>query len=198
MNQRRALLIQTLVEAIIPVAGYFFWKWDVTFILLFYLLDWLLFLSLTFAKARKRLSYSGLETEKRIAFSRITAGLLTCMATCVILYFTIPQLVPGLDWIERMVAFLTYSDMGIQQGFVLIPLIALNGYLLYKQQFLMPARYRTQTMEVIVRPALVQGVILTGAALLCWGLSALVSYPTEVIIALAVVGTSTYRLKARR
>lgn len=193
MTRQRAFLFQTILEAVIPVIGYFEWGWDLSFILLFYLLDWLLAFGILIAKGRKRLEYSGNRSERRALIQQTGIGFLLLIATCAGIGTSIVFLHPGLDWMERIRAFLTYSDMGIAQGYVLVPLMVLNGVMVYRQQFLMTAKYRVQDMAHITRPFVQQGFILLGSAGLLLGLTAMISFPQEILIGILILGTAAYR-----
>lgn len=194
MTQQRLLLIQTLLEAVIPVIGYFEWGWDLSFILLFYLLDALLAFGIFLAKGNKRLKYSGNSTERTLFVKHSLLGFLLFTAAIAGIAVSITFLHPDLDWWKRIVHFLTYEEWGIQQGYVLVPLVVLNGVMVYRQQFLMTARYRTLEMPAITKPFLVQGLVLTGAAGILLGTTALIQFPEEVLIAAFILGTSAYRL----
>lgn len=193
MTRQRAFLFQTLFEAAIPVVGYFEWGWDLSFILLFYLLDWLLAFGILIAKGRKRLVYSGDRSERHLLIQHSMIGFLLLITACAGIATSIVFLQPGLDWAERIRAFLTYADMGIAQGWFLVPLMVLNGVMVYRQQFLMTAKYRVQDMAHMTRPFVQQGFILLGCAGLLLGLTALISFPQEILIGVLIVGTSAYR-----
>lgn len=194
MNQQRLFLIQTLLEAVIPVIGYFEWGWDLSFILLFYLLDALLAFGIFIAKGTKRLKYSGNATERTLftKHSLLAFALFTAAISGIAVSITF--LNPELDWWKRIVHFLTYEEWGIGQGYVLIPLVVLNGVMVYRQQFLTPARYRTLEMRAITQPFVVQGLVLTGTAVILLGTTALIQFPEEILIAAFILGTSAYRL----
>ena len=193
MTQQRLFLIQTLLEAIIPVIGYFEWGWDLSFILLFYLLDALLSFGILLAKGKRRLSHSN-STVERILFTKHSVSGLSLVAVAIAgIALSITFLHPDLDWWKRIVHFLTYEEWGIQQGYILVPLVVLNGVMVYRQQFLMTARYRTLEMSAITRPFLVQGFVLLGAAGILLGTTALIQFPEELLIAAFVLGISTYR-----
>jgi hypothetical protein len=194
MNQQRLFLIQTLLEAVIPVIGYFEWGWDLSFILLFYLLDALLAFGIFIAKGTKRLNYSGNATERTLftQHSLLAFALFTAAISGIAVAITF--LNPELDWWKRIVHFLTYEEWGIGQGYVLIPLVVLNGVMVYRQQFLTPARYRTLEMRAITQPFVVQGLVLTGTAVILLGTTALIQFPEEILIAAFILGTSAYRL----
>ncbi|MBI3237493.1 MAG: hypothetical protein HYZ43_01390 [Flavobacteriia bacterium] len=193
MTQQRLFLIQTLLEAIIPVIGYFEWGWDLSFILLFYLLDTLLAFGILLAKGKKRLSHSNSTTERTLFAKHSASGLLLVAVAIAGIAMSITFLQPELDWGKRIVHFLTYEEWGIQQGYILVPLVVLNGVMVYRQQFLMTARYRTLEMSAITRPFLVQGFVLLGAAGILLGTTALIQFPEELLIAAFVLGISAYR-----
>ena len=193
MTQQRLFLIQTLLEAIIPVIGYFEWGWDLSFILLFYLLDALLAFGILLAKGKKRLSHSNNATERTLFAKQSVSGFLLFTVAIAGIALSITFLQPELDWWNRIVHFLTYKEWGIQQGYILVPLVVLNGVMVYRQQFLMTARYRTLEMSAITRPFLVQGFVLLGAAGILLGTTALIQFPEEILITAFILGISVYR-----
>ncbi|MES2556557.1 MAG: hypothetical protein V4604_10425 [Bacteroidota bacterium] len=193
MSQQRLFLIQTLLEAIIPVIGYFEWGWDLSFILLFYFLDALLAFGIFLAKGAKRLKHSGDSTERTLFAKHSLLGFVLFTAAIAGIAVSITFLHPELNWWKRVIHFLTYEEWGIGQGYILIPLVVLNGVMVYRQQFLMTARYRTLEMRGITKPFLVQGLVLTGTAGILLGTTALIQFPEEVLIAGFIVGTSVYR-----
>jgi hypothetical protein len=193
MTQQRLFLIQTLLEAIIPVIGYFEWGWDLSFILLFYLLDALLAFGILLAKGKKRLSHSNNASERTLFAKQSVSGLLLFAVSIAGIALSITFLQPELDWWNRIVHFLTYEEWGIQQGYILVPLVVLNGVMVYRQQFLMTARYRTLEMNAITRPFLVQGFVLLGAAGILLGTTALIQFPEEILITAFILGISVYR-----
>lgn len=197
MTPQRAILFQTLIEALLPILGYFYWNWDASFILLFYLIDWVLFWVLTLLKARKRIQFSGNIHEKQEAGKHLAIGFLCILSTSLAVFYILPNIHIHFSWTERIWAFLSYSDMGIQQGFVLIPLIILNGYLIYKQQFLLPQLFRKYPVSYFTRETVKQGLILS----LVFGLVLLVSgfipFPDEVLLFGTVTGVVIYRLLNR-
>lgn len=193
MTPQRFFLIQTLLEALIPTIGYFYWNWDLSFILLFYLLDYLLAFGILIAKGRKRSDYTRQAAEKKLLVQQTVVGFALMSAACAGMAVGVQLLHPDLDWQQRILAFLAYEDMGIRQGYVLVPLIVLNGILVYRQQFLMPARYRVLPMKAITQPFVTEGLALLGCAGLFVGVASLVRFPEEVVIALLIGGTTFYR-----
>lgn len=198
MNPKRVILFQTLVEGLIPVLGYFYWNWDASFILLFFLIDWILFWVLSLLKARKRIEFSENSSEKREAGKHLSIAFGCILSTSLAVYFILPNIHPLFDWKERIWAFLTYSDMGIQQGIILIPLMILSGYMAYRQQFLLPQLYRKYPVNYFTRESVKQGIILSGGFGIVLLVSSFVKFPDEVILFGTVLGVICYRLITRK
>lgn len=197
MTPKNALIIQTLLEALLPVAGYLFWNWDTSFILQFFLLDWLLFYGLTLAKGAKRSAYHSSEPEKRVFIKNAVLGALLILATVILVWTLLPRLQTPFAWTERIWAFLSYQDLGLPQGVLLIPLILLNGILVYRSQFLRFRLYERLNMQQITGGLIKQGLILLGAAGVFLGFSFFTVYPPETVLFATIAGTMAYRFLAR-
>jgi hypothetical protein len=197
MKPQQALIIQTLLEALLPVAGYLFWNWDTSFILQFFLLDWLLFYGLTVAKASKRASYFQSTAEQKIMRNNVILGALLLLATVLMVWILLPRLQQPFSWTERIWAFLSYQDLGIAQGLLLIPLILLNGILVYKTQFIRLRLFERLDMQQITGGLTKQGLILLGAAGVFFGFSFFTIYPPETVLFATIGGTLIYRFLAR-
>ncbi|MDF3028390.1 MAG: hypothetical protein K0S23_2697 [Fluviicola sp.] len=197
MTPKRAILFQTLMEALLPVLGYFYWNWDASFILLFYLIDWILFWTLTLLKARKRIQFSGNISEKQEAGKHLGIGFLCILSTSLAVFYLLPNIHINFSWTERIWAFLSYSDMGIQQGFILIPLMILSGYMVYKQQFLLPQLFRKYPVNYFTREIVKQGLILSIVSGLVLLVSGFMKFPDEAVLFGTVGGVVIYRLLNR-
>lgn len=198
MTPNRAVLFQTLIEALLPILGYFYWKWDASFILLFYLIDWILFWVLTVLKARKRIQFSENIAEKQIAVKHLSIAFLCILSTSLAVFHILPAIHAHFSWTERIWAFLSYSDMGIQQGFILIPLMILSGYLTYKQQFLIPQLFRKYPVNFFTRESVKQGLILSLVSGIVLLVAYFIQFPDEVLLFGTVTGVVAYRLISRR
>jgi hypothetical protein len=197
MNLKQSAIFQTVLEAALPLAGYFYWHWDTSFILLFYLLDWILFLAINSVKAKKRFAYSGLVTEKKHAFRTLLLGSAFLFATCFIVILNMQLLQPSFHFTDRVIAFLMYEDIGIAQGYVLLPLLLLNGISVYKQQFIRPELYKYLTMGQLINESSKQGLLLLACAGLFFGVSLFMQLPEEILLFSTIIGTTGYRIVER-
>jgi thiosulfate reductase cytochrome b subunit len=197
MNLKQSAIFQTVLEAALPLAGYFYWHWDTSFILLFYLLDWILFLAINSVKAKKRFAYSGLVTEKKHALRTLLLGSAFLFATCFIVILNMQLLQPTFHFTDRVIAFLMYEDIGITQGYVLLPLLLLNGISVYKQQFIRPELYKYLTMGQLINESSKQGLLLLACAGLFFGVSLFMQLPEEILLFSTIIGTTGYRIVER-
>lgn len=197
MTLKQSAIFQTVLEAALPLAGYFYWHWDTSFILLFYLLDWILFLAINSVKAKKRFAYSGLVTEKKHAFRTLLLGSVFLFVTCFIVILNMQLLQPTFHFTDRVIAFLMYEDIGIAQGYVLLPLLLLNGISVYKQQFIRPELYKYLTMGQLINESSKQGLLLLACAGLFFGVSLFKQLPEEILLFSTIIGTTGYRIVER-
>jgi hypothetical protein len=197
MTLRQSALFQTVLEAALPLAGYFYWHWDTSFILLFYLLDWILFLAINTVKAKKRFAFSQLAAEKKQAIRTLLLGTAFLIITCFVVLLTMQLLQPTFNFSERVIAFLRYNDMGIEQGYVLLPLLLLNGISVYKQQFIRPELYKYLTIGQLINESSKQGLLLLACAGLFLGVALFVQFPEEILLFSTIIGTTGYRIVER-
>lgn len=197
MTLKQSALFQTVLEAALPLAGYFYWHWDTSFILLFYLLDWILFLAINSVKAKKRFAFSQLAIEKKQAIRTLLLGTAFLVITCFVVLLTMQLLQPTFNFSERVVAFLRYNDMGIEQGYILLPLLLLNGISVYKQQFIRPELYKYLTMGQLINESSKQGLLLLACAGLFLGVALFVQLPEEILLFSTIIGTTGYRIVER-
>ena len=131
-------VFQLFAEIAIPLLGYFFWKWDFYFILLFFLLDFTVFIAFSFVKNRKIVSYR--ETTYFLPIKQILTTGLIFFFTLMLIFISLSQMSP-FDFESQTWEFISYKEMGIPQGILLIPLLIYGGYAQYKMQFLMNGKF---------------------------------------------------------
>ncbi len=154
-NSKASKLIFILIELLIPIIGYVFWNWDFVFIMLFFALDWLVLVIFQFVKIRQcykePLSPSDKQYLGVTVFFILSKFIATICITIGVCYITIPNF--NLE--QEFIRFITYKDAGIAQGFFLVPLCFLNGYLMYKRDFVQPKLYQTKTAKEIFKKSVV-------------------------------------------
>ena len=175
---------QLITDAIIPLLGYFFWHWNLYFIVLFYLLDYLAYEVFSHVKAKKIKSLKKEHSNKWLKLGMISACLF--IINVVFVQFTMKSLVPTIDFSKEILAFWEYKDMGIEQGYFLLPLIVMAGYQRYKMEFLMTGLFQKITIQQIFNQHIRAQLITFGFIAFAFGLSFFLVFP-EIIYVLGIV-----------
>lgn len=144
-------VIQLIGDLAIPVLGFYFWNWNIYFILLFFCLDMVGGeIALLLLKARKIKEVQGIDQAKYgKTFTFIS--LLVLALNIFFIHIGIFLYEENFQLWNEIHAFLSYTEMGIQQGYVLIPLIAMMAYTQYKVEFLLPRKFLTIRLKELYK-----------------------------------------------
>ncbi len=112
-------VIQVLGDLLIPIIGYFLWGWGLFFIVLYYLLD--LIVSEFFMHLKTRSMRLSQKTSMFSSLGYIALGMALIGTTLLLIRVFMLQIHPEMNLIQEIVNFWNYKDMGIAQGYVLIP-----------------------------------------------------------------------------
>ena len=175
--------IQLASEALLPLLGFFVWDWSLYFILLFF------FIGLFFISFFIIIN----ENTKHWIKGGTLSGL-ALLLTIVIIHFALSFISEGIDFWKEAVAFWNYEDLGIKQGYLLVPLLLFVNFQQYKIEFLMPARYRNASLINSWRKHTIALLIALGFAGLCLGLSQFIVFPEIVYVIGIVVFSAIYKL----
>lgn len=183
--------LQLITDAIIPLLGYFFWHWNLYFIVLFYLLDYLAYEVFSHVKARK---VSSLKLDNSTWLKLGIVSVVLFVLNSVLVQITMKSLVPTIDFTKEIMAFWNYKDMGIEQGYFLLPLIVIAGYQRYKMEFLMTGMVQKITIRQIFMKDIQAQLIALGFIALTFGLSYFIVFPEIVYVLGIVLFTGVYQL----
>jgi hypothetical protein len=183
--------IQLIGDAIIPLAGAFFFDWSLYFILVFYCLDLLANEVILHLKSKKTVEFRGINKSEWSTGGLKSGGLL--LVALALIHVAIFFIEPGIDFKQQLYDFIMYEELGIPQGFVLVPLIAFSAFQLYRMKFLMPARFRTITMDQIWRPHLTSLLIIIGFTGLAIGISQFIVFADIAYVLAIVIISSAYQ-----
>ena len=106
-------------DAALPLLGFLFWDWGFYFIVLFFVFD-ILIRSFFFMKRVKNLP--SMNINHRFALFGIS---MTFLELCLLHLLVFLTLTP-IGFFKELWAFLSYEELGIAQGVVLIPLLIFN------------------------------------------------------------------------
>lgn len=192
MTRERLRIIQTILEGLIPLLGFFLWNWTIHFVLLFYMLDLLADHVFLHLGSRR------IVAEQKIKSSNaLKQGLLSTLFlgfALLLIHLALILIFPELQLWESMIDFWTYKEMGLEQGYLLLPLVVLAAQQQYKMEFLMPARYRIISLRDHWKKANLGYVIIAAFSGLAIGLSIFIELPATVYLLSIVVVSTVYRL----
>jgi hypothetical protein len=174
MKNSTATWIKIIGDTAIPLLGFFLWDWTIYFIALFLLLD------LTASETGFLLKFRLMLHTKKWTPSKtpLFSSLLTAFAIA-LAFAGLFVLFPDKQLTNEIHEFIFYEDMGIAQGYILIPLIGIMAFQelkLFKRQSEMLVIDQAQ----FCKKHLQQRAIL--CVLLAIGLAVSFFQPTELIV----------------
>ena len=177
--------IQLIGDAVIPLAGALFFDWSLYFILIFYCIDLFVAEVILHVKSKKTVEFRGIRKNEWISHGLKTGVLLLLVLS--LIHLGVFFIHPEIDFLKELIDFMAYEEMGIAQGYILIPLIAFSAYQLHRMTFLMPARFRTISLDEIWRPHHISLLIVIGFSGLVIGVSQYIIFH-ELVYVLGIVG----------
>lgn len=189
MNQQ-SRYIQLIGDLSIPLLGYYFWDWNIYFILFFYILDVLISTAFTFVKTQKINQHQQTKEWPLIHIGLIILGYLI---TFFLLYYLIYLIYPKTDLGSQFEQFLMHKDMGLPQWILLFPLLIFGGYSMYRMTFLMPKAYETAQIHSLWHEHIKVFLLIIAIIGFLLGISTWIVFPDWVYVWGVIVGSSLYR-----
>jgi hypothetical protein len=188
-----ASYLKIFTDLLIPILGFLWWNWSIYFILLFLLLDLAVSEVLVNLKTKKIKSYS----EKVVVKQWVTFGVysfLLFIISSVAIHIGMKQIRFDINFTDEIYNFLSYKEMGVAQGIVLIPLVVLMGYSQYKTEFLIPQLFRGISFEKLWKNHFIVHFSLFGFILLMGFLAAVTNFNEWVYLGIMLLSILTYKL----
>lgn len=180
--------IQLFADALIPLLGYFFWDWNLYFIVVFYFIDALSALVFSHIEA-----YQIQRVQKKLNNSWLIVGGMTSLMLLITISIThviLLEIIPTIQFKQELIAFWQYEDMGFPQGYVLIPLLIFAGYQRYKMEFLVPKMAERIPMKIHWKKQVTAYSVLVGVLLLTYLLTQFVVFTETVYVLALIIGLS--------
>ena len=190
-----AKVIQLASEGLIPLLGFFLWNWSLYFILLFYFIDLLANEVILHLKSKKTIEYRPISENKTQWLKHGVSSSVTLTFVIVTIHLAMYFIAPGIDFANEAIAFWNYEEMGIKQGYILVPLMVFVGYQQYKMEFLMPAKFRTTDLNTLWVKHIKSLVMIIGFAGFCFGLSQIIVLPEIVFVLGIILFTTVYKMR---
>jgi hypothetical protein len=187
----RAKYIQILGDAVLPLLGFFSLNWSLYFIVIYYLLDLLVKEVIIHLKSRK------ITQEQPNDAGWIQGGIVSMVlfvCTVILIHCTLFVLHPDIQFFKEWIGFMSYADMGIPQGYVILPLLAMMGYQQFRLEFVMLGKHRTIGLLFLWKKHHLGFLIAISAIALALGLSYWKIFPDVVYLIGIVTITSVFQL----
>jgi len=188
-----ASYLKIFADLLIPILGFLWWNWSIYFILLFLLLDLAVSEVLVHLKTKKIKSYSEKVVLKQWVKFGVYSFLLFIMST-VAIHIGMKQIHFDINFTDEIYNFLSYKEMGVAQGIVLIPLVVFMGYSQYKTEFLIPQVFRGISFEKLWKNYFIVHFSLFGFILLMGLLAAVTNFNEWVYLGIMLLSILTYKL----
>jgi len=188
--------IQLLFEALIPVLGFFVWDWSLYFILLFYFIDVLTGEFIVHLKSKKIVAVQGPQ-QKSSWRSKGAMSFMLLAVSFALVHFAVWSIHPKIDFVQQIVDFWTYTELGVQQGYILLPMVALLGYQQYKMEFLIKGKDRTTELPVVWQKHISTLLAFLGFSGVVLGLSQFIVFHEVVYVLAIVIATGAYNFVFR-
>jgi len=182
--------IQLLADLVLPLVGYYFWGWNIYFILFFFVLDVVAQIYFAFLKSQKITNFQ----QVKYPVLHLLVSLIGYGITGVLLVYSLPFIVKGSDFYKELNSFLTYKEMGVPQLILLLPLIFVGGYMNYKVTFLQSKKYTTDNILFLWKDQLINSCALLIGVLLFTGVSFIVDLPGTICIWSMLLLITLYKL----
>ncbi len=185
--------IQVLFELIIPLIGYFFWGWNTSFILIYYFLDAVAFVLASYFKLKKRTSFSSSNDEKQLSKMIVIFQISSVSLATLFGVFSLIHLIPNYSLLNQISAFFFYKELGIAQGYLLLPLVFFSAWSTYKNQFVKLKLFEIFTINQLFPYFRSSAFLLTGISFLLCLISLFFRFPSEVLLFSCIIGTTLFR-----
>jgi hypothetical protein len=194
MQQKQVFWIQIIADLAIPLLGFLVWDWSLFFIFAFYVLDYLVSFGVLFAKHRKIKFY---RNDKQLYLKSILRSVFIAVVVLVI-GFQFFHFFDSFSISQELFFFLSYEELGIPQGAILIPLLVLGGYQQFTTFFVKTGAFRVVTLKQLWNNQFKQEVIILAAAAFVFGVSHFFLFPSEIYVVLLIISVTAFRIWKRK
>ena len=132
--------------------------------------------------------------DKSIWYKQGILSTVLFVVNCILIHLAMQELQPIIDFQQEALAFWSYKDMGIEQGYILLPLLIFVAYQKYKMEFLLPGLFRTINLQAMWKEHKKANIILLAFIGLALGVFSFIAPPEWLLILLIVALSSGYKL----
>lgn len=183
----RLSLVNAIAEAVIPIMGLLFFDWGIYFILLFYFIDLVATEVFVYIKVNNIIHFQKIDFPFSLRYGRLIFNSVLMLLVIIISQIAVYFIVPGIDFTNQIVEFLSYEEAGlpIPQGYILLPLVILGNYQQYKAMFVKTGVFKMRSWKDLIfsrRRALYIALLGSALAIVIANLIALPGYAYVLVI----------------
>lgn len=200
MRRLNPKYVQLVGDAVIPLLGFFLWKWNLYFILLFYFIDMITKEVLLHVKSNKINVFTNnplninRRNDKTLWIKYGSISLILFIFVLLLIHLSLPSIMLNFNASAEIKNFWFYKEMGIEQGYVLVPLIAFMGITQYKVEFILPANFTRITIKDLWKSHIQAMLVILAFTGLTFGLIKFLIIPEWIFVIGIVVFSSVYQL----
>ncbi len=187
--------VQSFGDALIPVLGYFLWNWNLYFIILFYLLDLVAAEIFMYFKSKKILQNQGGKWRNSLIYHFLS--LILIVAAILMVHLSMKGIEPKISFQKEIIAFWSYKDLGIEQGYLLVPLLLIVGYQRYKLEFVAQKQHLKLPITAMWRSRLKENSFLLAITGLVYGTTLFWIFPEIAYLIGLILFTTAYRISRK-
>ncbi len=184
----RLKLVNAISEAVIPILGLLFFDWGIYFILLFYIIDLVATEVFVYIKVNKIVQFQKINFPFSTRFGRLIANSALMLLVVAVSHIAVYFIVPGIDFPDQIVEFLSYEEAGIPipQGYILLPLVILGNFQQYKAMFVKTGVYQMTSWKNLIFSRRKSLYIALAGGILAIALANLIAIPGFVYVLVIV------------
>jgi hypothetical protein len=174
-------LISSLGELIIPILLFYWWKWDLHYVLLFVYIDISAALVVAYLKEQKIIKTQHKHAAKSsgLVFLKYIGIILVSV---VLFEWMIARLYPEMPLWQSFLNFLIEEELGLPQIALLLPLLFLVNFQQYRMLFIRSQQYRIMPLELLRNTHLNTWLLFLASAVLCLVLSFIIQAPLDLFL----------------
>lgn len=186
MNQKLKL-ISSAGELIIPILLFYWWNWDLHYILLFIYIDLFASISIANLKERKILATKSQKIKATNLFQQAMRYLTYGLMGIFIYELAILNLYPEINLWTSFLNFLWEKEFGIPQIVLLIPLLFWVNYQQYQMFFIRSRQHQVLPLSFIQTIHSATWILFIGGAAIFYVLSFINSVPLDIFLFLLLI-----------
>ena len=137
MNQAKLLPYAPVIgNFILMILAYHFLDWSIYFLFFYYVFDILFFDFFQWRKNQKINKILNNINRPSLLYNLFKALFFTCIIELLFLFFLLKVTYANQSFYEEFISFWTYTELGVQQGYVLLPILFLGSYLRIRQDLM--------------------------------------------------------------